>query len=314
MHDIIAIGDSMLDVFLEIDEASVHCNLDESKCFLCLNYADKIPVKKITRAFGGNAANFSVGTSRLGVKTAIYTILGQDQAGKNIYDNFKKGKVELDYVEFDKDRQKHTNYSTIINFQGERTILVFHEARERDLPLFKKTEWFYLTSLSADYEKLHRQITDCIKNNNIKLIFNPGVNELRGGLDKLKNILAVTQVLILNKEEAYKLLGQDDINNLMKKFVDLGTSTVIITDAENGSYAFDGENYFEEPAQKVTLIERTGAGDAYSAGLVAALILNKDLKQAMQWGARNAASVVQYIGAQQGLLRNLELPEQSKAV
>lgn len=306
MRDIIVIGDSTMDVFLEIHEASVHCNLDKSKCFLCLNYADKIPVEKITRTFGGNAANFAVGVSRLGIKTAIYTILGQDEAGKNIYDNFKKENVGLDYVEFDKDQQGHTNYSTIINFQGERTILVFHEARERDLPSFKKTEWIYLTSLSSDYEKPHQQVTDYVKNNNVKLVFNPGVNELRGGLDKLKNILAVTNVLILNKEEAYSLLGQDDVKNLMKKFTDLGVSTVIITDAENGSFAFDGKSYFEQPVQKVTLVERTGAGDAYAAGLVAALILGKDLKQAMDWGSRDAASVVQHIGAQKGLLYNLE--------
>lgn len=305
MHDIIVIGDSATDVFLEIHEASVHCNLDKSKCFFCLNYADKIPVNKITRTFGGNAANFSVGVSRLGIKTAICTILGQDEAGKNIYDNFKKENVRLDYIEFDKDQQRHTNYSTIINFQGERTILVFHETRERDLPPFEKTKWIYLTSLGADYEKPHRQIADNVKNNNIKLVFNPGVNELRGGLDKLKNILAVTQVLILNKEEASMLLGQDDIKNLMKKLVDLDVSTVIITDAENGSCAFDGKNFFEEPAQKVTLVERTGAGDGYSAGFMAAVVLDKDIKTAMRWGAKNAASVVKYIGSQEGLL-NLE--------
>lgn len=311
MHDIIVIGNSTLDVFLEIHEASVHCNLNKSKCFLCLNYADKIPVEKITRTFGGNAANFAVGVSRSGIKTAIYTVLGQDEVGKNIFDNFKKENIMIDYVEFDKDKQKHTNYSTIIDFQGERTILVFHETRESDLPLFKKAGWLYLTSLSADFEKPHQQVIDYLKNSdeNVKLVFNPGVNELRGGLDKLKNILAVAQVLILNKEEAQRLLGQGDIKNLMKEFVNLGVSIVAITDAENGSYAFDGENFFEQHAEKVTLIERTGAGDAYSAGLVAALILNKDLKQAMQWGARNAASVVQYIGSQQGLLRNLELPD-----
>ena len=127
MFDIITIGDATLDVFVEIDEASVLCTLEKENCVLCLSYADKIPVKKLTRVPGvGNAANVAVGSARLGLKTAIYTILGMDQTAKQICQTFKKEKVSQEYVVRDK-KNKNSNYSVVINYRTERTILVFHE-------------------------------------------------------------------------------------------------------------------------------------------------------------------------------------------
>lgn len=303
MHQIIAIGDSTLDVFLEIDEASVHCNLDKTKCFLCLNYADKIPVKKITRAFGGNSANFSVGTGRLGINTAIYTILGDDEVGKNIYEGFKKEKINTDYVSFD----KNTTYSTVINFHGERTILTYHEPRQYNLPQLGDSEWVYLTSVSFDHENLHSQVIEYVKKSGAKLAFNPGVSQLRDGIDKLEAVLRLADILILNKDEAELLLGQKLVKELLNEFINkYQVKMAVITDAERGSRAFDGKTYFEALAEKATLVEMTGAGDAYAAGFMAAIIKGKYIQEAMRWGARNAASVVQHIGSQEGLLSNLE--------
>jgi sugar/nucleoside kinase (ribokinase family) len=53
--------------------------------------------------------------------------------------------------------------------------------------------------------------------------------------------------------------------------------------------------------------ERTGAGDAYTSTFVAAMIVTRDLKQAMQWGPINSMSVVQEVGAQAGLLSRSKL-------
>lgn len=305
MYNIISIGDSALDTFLELHEASVHCNLERTKCFLCLNYADKIPVEKIHHSFGGNAANFSVGVSRLGVRAAIYTVLGKDENGKQIFNNFEKEKVGTEYTFFDETQS--TNCSTVINFQGERTILTYHEKREYQLPDLAPASWVYLTSVSHGHEELYRQVVEHVEKTKAKLIFNPGTTQLRGGIEKLIHVLRNTELLILNKDEADLLLSKKSVKDLLETFVlQYGVQKTVITDAENGSYAFDGETHYGVPAQKVTLIERTGAGDAYAAGLVAALILGKNLEQAMEWGAKNAASVVQYIGAQKGLLRVIE--------
>jgi sugar/nucleoside kinase (ribokinase family) len=48
--------------------------------------------------------------------------------------------------------------------------------------------------------------------------------------------------------------------------------------------------------------ERTGAGDAFTSTFVAALIHGSDIEGALQWAPINSMSVVQYVGAQKGLL------------
>src|SRR5882672_379103 len=81
IHDIISIGDATLDTFIKIEEASVMCTLNKDVCVLCLSYADKIAIDRPVKVVGGNAANNAVGSARLGMKAAIYTVLGSDETG-----------------------------------------------------------------------------------------------------------------------------------------------------------------------------------------------------------------------------------------
>ena len=67
VYDMISVGDATLDVFVNLIEASVLCNIQKDVCQLCLSYADKIPVESVQRVIGGNAANNAVGSSRLGL-------------------------------------------------------------------------------------------------------------------------------------------------------------------------------------------------------------------------------------------------------
>ncbi len=55
--------------------------------------------------------------------------------------------------------------------------------------------------------------------------------------------------------------------------------------------------------------ERTGAGDAFSSTFVAALALGKNVEESITWAPINSMSVVQQIGAQKGLLGELEIKE-----
>ena len=60
---------------------------------------------------------------------------------------------------------------------------------------------------------------------------------------------------------------------------------------------------------KVDVVGKTGAGDAYTAGFLAAVLNGQLIEEAMRWGALDGASVIQKIGAEEGLLTKLELEE-----
>ncbi|MGH9856756.1 MAG: hypothetical protein ACRD4B_02830, partial [Acidobacteriota bacterium] len=58
-------------------------------------------------------------------------------------------------------------------------------------------------------------------------------------------------------------------------------------------------------------------GDSYGSGFLGAIMKEKSIEEAMNWGNANATSVVQYIGAREGLLTEetlLQMIEENSAV
>jgi len=53
--------------------------------------------------------------------------------------------------------------------------------------------------------------------------------------------------------------------------------------------------------------ERTGAGDSFGSGFISGLISNKDIGDSLNLGISNSESVIQYIGAQEGILHKSDL-------
>ena len=68
IFDVIAIGDSTIDTFIRIHEATVECDINRRDCKICLAYGAKIPVDKIAHGVAGNAANASVSFAMLRLK------------------------------------------------------------------------------------------------------------------------------------------------------------------------------------------------------------------------------------------------------
>ncbi len=301
MYDIIAIGDATIDVFLILDEANVQCNLDKENCQLCINYADKIPVKSMTKVNAvGNAANHAVGMSRLGFRAAIYAIVGNDELGHGIVHQLRREGVSTRYVTYDKKRG--TNYSTVIDYKGERTILVYHEQRDYQLPKLTKARYMYLTSMADGHEKIFPAVLEYKKKTGAKLMFNPGTFQLKLGIEKLAPILAETDVLFLNKEEGQKLVGDiHDVKELMIALQKYGPKIVALTDGQNGSYCFVDGMAYAMPIFEAPVVERTGCGDAFGSGFTAALAAGQSPQEAMRWGNINASGVIQHVGAQAGL-------------
>jgi sugar/nucleoside kinase (ribokinase family) len=305
-YDIISVGDATLDVFVHLVEASVLCNLQKDVCQLCLSYADKIPVEKVERLIGGNAANNAVGSARLGLKAAFYSIVGNDTTGAQILDTVRREKVSCEYVHID--RKQESNYSVVLNYKGERTILVYHIDRKYKLPKFKASKWIYLTSMGKNHLNLHKELAAYVKRTGVKLGFNPGTHQLKQGLEKLRPMLAVTTVLFVNKEEARRIVGEiADMKELLMAVRHVGPQIIVITDGDKGSFAYDGQQFWKCGITDTPVVERTGAGDSFATAFLAALNHGKTVPEAMQWGTMNSASVITKVGPQAGLLTKSQM-------
>lgn len=317
MFDLISIGDARIDNFVHLPKAHLACILNKERCELCLNYGDKIPIDDVKSLTAGNNNNNAIGAARLKMKTALYGNIGGDANGKMILDHLKKEGVDARYIIVNKDIS--TEQSIVLNYQGERTILVYHYPWDYNLPDLDQTRWVYFSSVSYSFSKtsLVSQIEHFVERTGASLAYTPGTHQLNYGVKKFPKLLSLTKVFIVNKEEAKKVLGisedkKVEIKKLLGSLADLGPKMVVITDGGEGSYGFDGAGFYQMGLFPAKLLEMTGAGDGYATGLIAGLFHGKSLNEAMRWGAANGAAVVEQIGPQAGLLTLNQMQEKLK--
>lgn len=310
MYDIISIGDAVLDTFLRLEDAVLIPSKEEHNPMLCLVYADKIPIEHFEQKIAGNAANNAIGSSRLGMKAAFYSIVGDDDSGKKIIKGIKKEKVSTKFLRIDK--SKPTNYTVVLNYNGERTQLIYRVDRQYQLPKLNKTKWVYYTAVGKNHVALEKDIVQYIKRTGARLGFNPGSYQLERGARALKDVLRATEVLFVNKEEGFKLVGRCDMKDLLLKLCGLGPKNVVVTDGSKGAYATDCKKFYSMGIFPAKVLEMTGAGDAFATGFVAALHYNKDIPEALRWGTANSTSVISFIGPQEGLLTKIGIEKMVK--
>ena len=312
-YDLLSIGDASIDVFMTPTESEALCQLNDKECLICFSYGKKIPVKDLVFSTGGNAANNAVGTTRLGIKTAIVLTLGDDSTGDLIVEKLKSEGVGMDYVV--KQPKTSSNYSTVINYSGERTIFTYHAPRTYDFPReIPAPPWVYLTSMGESFVPFFAKVVEWLGGNpNTKLAFNPGSWQLKAGTDDLRDVLGITDVIFVNREEAGKLTGADTSDGKEKELLtalsSLGPKIAVITDGGNGSYVYDGSKFLKAGVLPVDPFQRTGAGDAFGSGSLSAIIKGKPLDEALIWGTLNSASVIGYVGPQKGLLKLEQIEE-----
>lgn len=306
--DVLCIGDCVIDAFLQIHEASVHCRLNKKDCELCIQYGGKIPVDDCQFLLGGDGANVSVGLSKLGFKSGLFAEIGDDEFSAKIIHTLSDEGVNTSLL-----KQIHapSTFSMIISFQKERTIFSRHVKRDHDFDFSSLlTQWVYLTSLGEEWKKAYQNTIDFVKNSNAKLAFNPGSHQLEVEPFELSQFLQTTDVFFVNKEEAETITGMrgKNIPELLMHVQNLGPKIVVITDGLQGSYSINTQKeLFFCPALESPVVERTGAGDAFASGFLGAIMSGLSYPEAMQWGTANASSVVQKVGAEVGLLNQSEI-------
>jgi len=308
MYDIITIGDATLDTFLIIDEATVLCDLERDNCKLCINYADKIQIKKTAQSVGGNAANVAIGCQRAGHKCAIVTEIGDDLNGFMVREEIQKNKVSDKLVKTIKNGE--TRYAVVLNYKGERTILSYYSKRNYSWPKLPSTKFIYYSSLGETFENIQNKLIAHLKKNpQTRLVVNPGSYQTRSGLKEFKKIFPHTDIIFMNREEALRITGSDknDLKSLAMAIRKLGAKTAVITDGANGSLAMNAEETVALSSYPTEIVDKTGAGDAFASGFISAMLHGLDLSQAVRWGTANSTAVIAKIGAQAGLLNHTEI-------
>ncbi len=321
--DLLTIGDVSIDQYMEIEDAQiVEKNGDK---MLQVEYGGKLPVEIYRASIAGNSCNVGITCNKLGLKTSVYTRIGDDPNGDKFVQTFRK--VGIDESLCIVDGEAATNVHTIISFKGERTILSHHPKRNYSIESIERwvedngfPDWLYYTSMPPNFAVFQRDLINFVKKNPNKMgvCLNPGSTHKQAGANSIRDFLEITDIVFLNLEEAQFVTGlkTDEVEDLHAHIHDLGPKISVITDSENGSSASDGEKIEKMGIymHDLSIVDKTGAGDAFAGSFLAALHYKKGLRDALMWGAINSAQVITRIGAIHGQLTLKEMQETEKIV
>ena len=317
MYDVITLGSATVDVFADTDSELIRIETRTRKEeLIAFPLGSKLLMKELVMTTGGGGTNAACCMARLGCRTAFLGKIGVDVNGDNVC-----AQLEADGVDFIGAREGQTGFSVVLDsIHDDRTILAFKGINDHlhahDMPS-TDSRWLYISSLMGES---FGTLLGWIATTSSRIALNPSNYQVELGLSTLAPLLERVDVLVMNREEACKLLGIDyhegpPVAHLLSRLRSHSRWLAVITDGADGVHVSDGRTYWRGlPAQHLSVRETTGAGDAFASTLTAMLIQGEPLRQAIHLAMTNAESVLAGRGAKQGLLTAPALRERAAAV
>ena len=295
------IGKAGQDTFLEGEVFKAF--KDKGVFYEHIKLGEKFYVENATFSTGGNAANAAVTFARQRLDVSFFGIMGDDPAGHAILQALDAEHIDTSNVILDE--AARTSFSTILLAPtGERTILDYPgtaRLKQEHVNLDNlQCDWLYVSSVGS--MKLLKKIMKTAHKNNVKIAFNPSSYELKY-VQQCADLLQYVTLFAVNKEEAQKFVKGDSIEQLAKQLVE-SVNYALVSDGARGSVATDGiKLVFAGMYEDVPVVDRTGAGDAFTSGFVSSIAEEYSLEDAITFGSANSTSVVGHIGAKEGILK-----------
>ncbi len=252
---------------------------------------------------GGSGGNVAEGIACLGHQVRFLGSLGDDDGGKLLWNAFEQAGVDTSCIRIEKDRRSASTFIAV-DRHGQRLIFalggtaLFDQASDIKAAFLESIKILFIADA---FPEVALKAISCLPGE-AKVVFNPGGLMCSYGLDVLRPILENCDLFILSRAESVALSGLSDPPEACEKLAHCGAGTVVLTLGEDGAMVFDGQKTVSIPAVPVPrVIDTTGAGDAFSAGLVSGLLEGLSPIEAARLGCAVAARKIQHFGARQGL-------------
>jgi sugar/nucleoside kinase (ribokinase family) len=117
----------------------------------------------------------------------------------------------------------------------------------------------------------------------------------------LEPVLPHVDVFMPNDAEALRITGAADVETAARRFLGMGASAAIITMGAAGCLIADAAGIRRRPALPVPVVDTTGAGDAFCAGVITGHGLGWSLDESARLGTAAAALTLQGLGSDAGV-------------
>lgn len=253
-------------------------------------------VNGMTEQFGGTAGNIAYTLSLLGEKPIILATIGKDH--QQYFAWLAKNNIPLDGIRIIPD--EFTAGAYITTDKADNQITGFNPGAMKYPSGFRFEDRVdgqsVLLIAPGNLQDMIGYASEC-RQRGIRYICDPGQSLTKWDGELLKNWLNGSMMLISNDYELeiiMKMTGMNkgDLLNL--------TGLILTTLGEKGSLISDGKSDYHVPAIPVDrVVDPTGAGDAYRAGLLKGIMTNSDMTTCARFGSVAAAYAIEKYGTQE---------------
>lgn len=309
---VLGLGNALVDIVTRIDDDAILERLNFPKGSMQLvDAATSASIGESLKGFesamspGGSAANTIHGLGMMGVQTGFLGRTGNDRIGRFFEDSMR----EVGVVPVVLSSSSPSGIvRAIVSPDGERTFATFLgaaaeiQADDIKASMFRGYDFCYIEGYLISNRELFAKAISLAKQVKAKVVLDLAsynvVDENRGFL---VNLLPYTDIVFANEEEARSLTGMEPEDAL--DFIASKVDIAVVKVGKRGSLARRGKEKVTISANKINVIDTTGAGDMYAAGFIAGLIQNKTLEQCTKYGSVLAENIIQVVGAKMDAAR-----------
>jgi sugar/nucleoside kinase (ribokinase family) len=260
---------------------------------------------------GGCAANTAACLAKLGVSAAVAGCVGNDVFGAFIRSQLRDRGVDTRAL---KTSSTHATSKTVILPVIDEDRRYVHTiganadftAEDLERSLLTDTTVLYVGGYlilpgmkGADLARVMRSARD----RGIRTVLDIAVpgSTPAPSLDTLAPVLPHVDVFMPNLDEAAALSAEDDPGRQARIFLEMGCPTVVITCGADGALLMTDSDTITGPAARMTVVDGSGAGDAFAAGFIVGLIEGWDLADALSFASVVGASACTQLGCTAGV-------------
>ncbi len=320
-NTVLCIGSMGKDIFFPVQSGAVIDTVHDAhmeKQF-CFRYGGKVHVEDRFVALGGCACNVSIGLSRLGVAAHAIGNIGDDADGQWVADVLAKESVQTRALRTIAKSKTDISVILVDAHAGERTIFVNRDVGEKLVLTEKDIEghdWCFIGSLYGDaVQDNMRLVHDAVHKGALRLAYNPGGHNIARDPNVVCDLIHHAHVVFVNKAEAHDIIAHFDLDleegdladekvlvEILLAHMHSTDSIVVVTDGQRGAWAGNADGIYHTHTIDKDVHDATGAGDAFASGFLGALLRGESIDTCIQYGSANGDAVVDYYGAQKGLL------------
>lgn len=296
--DVITIGDAMVAM----------CPKEKGPILFCNTFERKI---------GGAELNVAIGCARLGLKSGWISRLGQDDFGKHILKTVRGEGIDTSQIELVEGYQTSVYFREVMA-NGDSRSFYYREksptstmtAESLDENYFRNSKVLHITgvfpSINDNNKEILLKAVELAKKNNLLISFDPNIrlkmwtkSQAREFINKF---LSEVDILLVGDEEISILIDEEDTNEAIKKFHDMGIDKVVVKRGAKGVIGSDGSNIYDVAAIKPkALIDTVGAGDGFAAGFLSAYLKGDSFEESIEFANAVGSLVVGIEGDNEGL-------------